>query len=233
MESGAEAVANGVVMAIKRVKFGHSQTLLSLGLPHDPKVTQMGISALIIGVQTYLGNLFQIAWLPNWWHKLQARKKQDALVAKDVPGRAAMTTTESELSLILMAEPATSTLDQDHMTFDPNDFSNTTQPRRTCIANANGATYLVTGAGIVPLSPSLSLAHTLLDVLNKKIIGCGTKRRGLYSLDDFSPSKANHMHHQTSSHAKFGYGKALGASIIWLSPASTPIFIFPFVECGL
>ena len=48
-----------------------------------------------------------------------------------------------------------------HMTFDPNDFSNTT-PRRTCIANANGATYLITGVGIVPLSPSLSLAHTLL-----------------------------------------------------------------------
>ncbi|KAL6313051.1 hypothetical protein AAG906_012104 [Vitis piasezkii] len=45
-----------------------------------------------------------------------------------------------------MAEPATSTPDQgncatNHMTFDPNDFSNTTQPRRTCIANANGVTY--------------------------------------------------------------------------------------------
>ena len=48
------------------------------------------------------------------------------------------------------------------MTFDPNDFSNTTPPRRTFIANANGATYPVTRAGTVPLSPSLSLAHTLL-----------------------------------------------------------------------
>ena len=48
------------------------------------------------------------------------------------------------------------------MTFDPSDFSNTTPPRRTCIANANGATYPVTGDGTVPLSPSLSLAHTLL-----------------------------------------------------------------------
>ena len=146
------------------------------------------------------------------------------------------------------------------MTFDPNDFSNTTQPRRTCIANANGATYLVTGAGIVPLSPSLSLAHTLLvpylsnklmsvsqvtkelncvvliysticllqDVLNKKIIGCGTKRRGLYSLDDFSPSKANHMHHQTSSHAKFGYGKGTwGIHHLAISGIYSHIY-FPF-----
>ena len=48
------------------------------------------------------------------------------------------------------------------MTFDPNDFSNTTPPRRTCIANANGATYPVIGVGTVSLSPSLSLAHTLL-----------------------------------------------------------------------
>ena len=50
----------------------------------------------------------------------------------------------------------------DHMTFDPNDFSHMTQPRKTCIANANGITYSVTGAGTVPLSPSLSLSHTLL-----------------------------------------------------------------------
>ena len=98
-----------------------------------------------------------------------------------------MATTESQLSLIPVAEPSVSTPDQgncgqvfcsstthndgawiidsgatNHMTFGPNDFSNTTPPRRTCIANANGATYPVTGAGTLPLSPSLSLAHTLL-----------------------------------------------------------------------
>ncbi|CAL9016092.1 unnamed protein product, partial [Prunus brigantina] len=50
----------------------------------------------------------------------------------------------------------------DHMTFDPDDFLNTTQPRRTCIANANGVTYPVTGAGTVELSSSLSLSNTLL-----------------------------------------------------------------------
>ena len=98
-----------------------------------------------------------------------------------------MTIVESQLSLILVAELATSTPNQgncgqvfcsfttqndgawiidsratDHMIFDPNDFSNITQPMRTCIANANGTTYPVTGVGTVPVSPSLSLAHTLL-----------------------------------------------------------------------
>ena len=98
-----------------------------------------------------------------------------------------MATTKSQLSLIPVEEPSVSTPDQgncgqvfcssitqnddawiidsgatDHMTFDPNDFSNTTPLRGTCITNANGATYPVTGAGTVRLSPSLSLAHTLL-----------------------------------------------------------------------
>ena len=48
------------------------------------------------------------------------------------------------------------------MTFDPSDFSHTTQPQRVCIANANGVAYPITGAGTVPISPSLSLTHTLL-----------------------------------------------------------------------
>ena len=72
-----------------------------------------------------------------------------------------MATTESQLSLILVAEPFVSTPNQGNCgrVF----CSSTTQnPRRTCIANANGATYPITGAGTVPLSPSLSLAHTLL-----------------------------------------------------------------------
>jgi len=50
----------------------------------------------------------------------------------------------------------------DHMTFDSNDFSSTSQPRRTSTANANGVTYPVTEARTVALSPSLSLSNTLL-----------------------------------------------------------------------
>ncbi|XP_020421225.1 uncharacterized protein LOC109949576 [Prunus persica] len=97
----------------------------------------------------------------------------------------------------------------DHMTFDPNDFLHTTTPRRTSIANANGVTCPVTGAGTVALSPSLSLSNTLLvpslsnklmsvsqDILTKLIIGRGTKRGGLYYVDDFSMGRANSMETQ-------------------------------------
>ncbi|RVW82541.1 hypothetical protein CK203_047082 [Vitis vinifera] len=143
-------------------------------------------------------------------HELQTRKKRDTPTTENVPGIAAVATTESQLSLIPVGEPVISTPDQgncgqvfcssttrndgawiivsgatDHMTFNPNYFSNTTQPRKTCIANANGAIYLVTR-----------------DVLSEEIIGHGTKRGGLYYLDDFSPGKANHTHHQTSSHER-------------------------------
>ncbi|CAL2226490.1 unnamed protein product [Prunus armeniaca] len=83
----------------------------------------------------------------------------------------------------------------DHMTFDPDDFMNTTQRRRTCIANANGVTYRVTGAGIVALLSSLSLSNTLLDIHTKEILGCGTKKGGLYYVDDFSPGVANSVTH--------------------------------------
>lgn len=48
------------------------------------------------------------------------------------------------------------------MTFDLNGLSDTTLPKRTRITNATGATFPVTGAGTVALSPSLSLTHTLL-----------------------------------------------------------------------
>ncbi|KAL5743959.1 hypothetical protein ACOSP7_026824 [Xanthoceras sorbifolium] len=37
----------------------------------------------------------------------------------------------------------------DHMRFDSCDFSEATQPKRICIANANGVTYPVTGAGTI------------------------------------------------------------------------------------
>ena len=141
-----------------------------------------------------------------------------------------------------------------HMTFYSNDFSNATQPRRSCVKNANGVTYPITGAGTVTLSPSLSLSNTLLvpslsnrlmsvsqvttdlncvvvmystfyllqNILTKEIIGRGTKREGLYYVDDFSSGRANHMHHTVSNkkrhiwlwhhrlgHPSFGYLKHL------------------------
>lgn len=253
-------MASGVVMAIKGVKSGQSQTLLKSGSSSRSKGHSNGNKCIHCGSTKHTQETcFKLHGYPGWWHELQAQKKRDAPATEDIMGRAAVAAVEPQLSLIPVAKPSTSTPDQgncgqvfcssttrndgawiidsgvtDHMTFDPNDFSNTTQPWRTCIANANGATYPVTGAGTVPLSPSLSLAHTFLvpslsnklmsvsqvteelnyvvliyftfcllqDVLSKEIIGRGTKRGGLYYLDDFNPGKINHTHHQTSNHER-------------------------------
>ncbi|KAJ0042666.1 hypothetical protein Pint_18588 [Pistacia integerrima] len=143
------------------------------------------------------------------------------------------------------------------MTFDPQDFVETTQQKRTCVANANGVTYPVTGAGRVALSPFLSLSNTLLvpslsnkllsigqaneelnccalmypsfyifqDILSKEIIGRGTKRGGLYYMDDFDFDRANTMRqtgdkerqiwlwHRRLGHPSFSYLKRLFPSL--------------------
>ncbi|RVW80299.1 hypothetical protein CK203_039236 [Vitis vinifera] len=56
-----------------------------------------------------------------------------------------------------------------HMTFATIDFTMTSPPRRTSVANANGVVSPVTG-----------------DILTKEIIGRGTKREGLYYMEDVS-----------------------------------------------
>lgn len=48
------------------------------------------------------------------------------------------------------------------MTFDLADFSQKSQPQQMCIANANGVLSPVIEAGIVNLSPTLSLTHIML-----------------------------------------------------------------------
>lgn len=50
----------------------------------------------------------------------------------------------------------------DHMTFDPQDFVETTQQKWACVANASGVTYPVIGARRVSLLFSFSLSSTLL-----------------------------------------------------------------------
>ena len=188
MISGAKVVTSSAVMATKGVRSGTSQTLPKSGSFSRSKGHFDGNKCTHFGSTKHTRETcFKVHGYPDWWHELQARKKRDASATEDVRGQVVVATTESQLSLILVAEPSLSTLNQgncgkvffsstiqnggawiidsgatDHMTFDPNDFSNTTPPRRTCIANANEASYPVTGAGTVPLSLSLSLAHTLL-----------------------------------------------------------------------
>ena len=60
------------------------------------------------------------------------------------------------------------------MTFDQKDLVIVTQPKWTCIANANGVTYPVTGVRRAALSSSFTLPNTLLvPLLSKKLLSVG------------------------------------------------------------
>ncbi|KAL6318435.1 hypothetical protein AAG906_041201 [Vitis piasezkii] len=200
---------------------------------------------------------FKLHGYPDWWHELKAKKKREASGGDNLGRAALMSVEpqlslvpQQESSISTSEQIAQNDsgnqgyvfscsktgnhdgwiIDSgatDHMTFDPCDFSKATQPKRICIANANGVTYPgVTGAGTVALSPSFSLPNTLLvpslsnkllsigqvseelnccalmypnfclfqDILTKEIIGRGTKREGLYYMDDFNYGRANNMH---------------------------------------
>lgn len=150
----------------------------------------MEISALTMKVQNILeihASRHKATQTSGMSYKL--KRKEMWLCDWEGMGYAVMATVESQLSQVSTSIPnpgncgrvfcsstsrnnGTWTIDSrvtDHMTLDLNDFSNTTQPRRRCIANANGATDTVTGVGTVPLSLPLSLSHTPLvpSLLNK------------------------------------------------------------------
>ncbi|KAI5352266.1 hypothetical protein L3X38_005157 [Prunus dulcis] len=118
---------------------------------------------------------------PNWWATLIDRGQCN--MTSNGTGYGFHTSDKIDSKSWIIDSGAT-----DHMTFDPDDFLNTTQPRRTCIANANGVTYPVTGAGT--------------DIHTKEILGRGTKRGGLYYVDDFSPGMANNVTHPFDSKQK-------------------------------
>ncbi|XP_073263621.1 uncharacterized protein [Populus alba] len=88
----------------------------------------------------------------------------------------------------------------DHMMFCQDDLVEISEPRRNNIFNANGVMYPVKRAETVDISSSIPLANTLLDILMKKIIGRGTKREGLYYMNDFSFNKVNTMSRTSSAH---------------------------------
>jgi len=183
---------------------------------------------------------FKLHGYPDWWSELKTRKQR---TSSGDTGQASLANTKPQLSLaplVESGEAATSLPNDqgnteskndwivdsgatDHMTYCSDDFSNTTEPRRTGISNANGVVYPVTGAGTVHISTSLLLTNTLLvrslsnkllsvsqvtedlncvvlmypkfclfqDILTKKIIGRGTKREGLYYVDDFNIGNVN------------------------------------------
>ncbi|CAL2227071.1 unnamed protein product [Prunus armeniaca] len=124
---------------------------------------------------------FKLHGYPDWWATLKDRGQRNT--TNNGTGYGFHTSAKIDSRSWIIDSGAT-----DHMTFDPDDFLNTTQPRRTCIANANGVTYPVTGAGT--------------DIHTKEILGRGTKRGGLYYVDDFSPGMANSVTHPFDSKQK-------------------------------
>ncbi|KAI5384189.1 hypothetical protein KIW84_071265 [Lathyrus oleraceus] len=167
---------SGAVLASKGLKL-HSSKILSQSKHKEPS---NGTKCSHCGGNKHTSETcFKLHGYPDWWADFQARKHRDTTDIN--PGKAAVATIEPHLSLI------------------PKLSSHTTEerstPRRSSIANANGGLSAVTGAGTVMLSSALSLSNTLLDILTKEIIGRGTKRGGLYYMEDFSVGRAHDMHY--------------------------------------
>ncbi|KAL6325478.1 hypothetical protein AAG906_023323 [Vitis piasezkii] len=214
--NGEEAA--GAVMASRSLKQGPSTAANSLSL--NEKFSKSNGPSNDMKCSHY------------WWHELQAKRRRDgngndggaSKNAANGTGKAAIASAESQLSLIPtttvdldtgMSFLGTNTTESydgwildsgatDHMTYDASDFSERSSPRRTSIANANGDISLVKG----------------LDILTKEIIGRGTKKGGLYYMEDFSIGQANHtrsssdrnkanilLWHRRLGHPSFGYLK--------------------------
>ncbi|KAM1703262.1 hypothetical protein ACFXTN_026308 [Malus domestica] len=114
----------------------------------------------------------------------------------------------------------------DHMTYDKSLFHHMTFPPKENVITTNGEVAPVTGAGSIDLTQSLSLHNTLLDIQTRAIIGRGTKRRGLYYVEDVAPGRVNQVRssynnktktiwlwHRRLGHASFGYLKKLLPSL--------------------
>ena len=100
-------------MATKGVRSGQSQTLLKSGSSSQSKGHFDGNKCTHCGSTKHTRETcFKVHGYPDWWHELQARKKQDAFATEDVRGRVAVAMAESQLSLIPVAEPFVSTPDQ-------------------------------------------------------------------------------------------------------------------------
>ncbi|RDX77394.1 hypothetical protein CR513_42502, partial [Mucuna pruriens] len=96
------------------------------------------------------------------------------------------------------------------MTYCSNDFTNSTTPRETYTTNANGGIISSCMGWHRQTTTELNCAALMysnfcpfLNILTKEIIKCGTKREGLYYMDDFNSSKINIVQHINGSRQKF------------------------------
>ncbi|KAF2323929.1 hypothetical protein GH714_004072 [Hevea brasiliensis] len=153
----------GVVMASKGVKLGQQYSSSKLGslsmstgkLNTTPKAKkQQKIAASNGGLEK--AALTTVEPRLSFTSEVESSSNSATLNDKVTMDKLYLILADSDCDWIIISGVT------DHMTFDANDFSKVTQPRRTTIANPNGVTYPVTGAGTVALSSSLALSHTLL-----------------------------------------------------------------------
>ncbi|XP_073265279.1 uncharacterized protein [Populus alba] len=84
----------------------------------------------------------------------------------------------------------------DHMTYNKSLFQYMTPSSKEKVMTTNGESTPVIGARSIVLTLDLSLHNCLLDIQTQAIIGRGTKRKGLYYVDDVA---SGHVH-QVQSH---------------------------------
>ncbi|CAL8091657.1 unnamed protein product [Prunus armeniaca] len=126
---------------------------------------------------------FKLHGYPKWWATLKHRTQRNT--TSNGTSYGSHTSYKSDSTSWIIDSGAT-----DHMMFDHDDFLNTTQLRRTCIANTNEVIYPVIG---------VDRYHT------KEILGRGTKRGELYYVDNFSPDMANSVTHPSDSFKDFDF----------------------------
>lgn len=244
MLTKGDVVPGATAMISKRGQKQHQQLSLHQLSNGKPSTSAKSKSKSEDGRCTHCGNMkhtkdtcFKLTGYPKWWHKIKAKSKHEAggdalvntrdfLIATTNINSQLIQQTDSSFRAVNISMDFNDSGNLDwiidsgatDMTFDSRDFIESSQPKRTCIANANGVTYPVIGAGKVALSPSFSLPNTLLvpslsakllsvgqateemnccaliypkfclfqDILTKEIIGRGTKRDGIYYMDDIS-----------------------------------------------
>ncbi|KAL6316399.1 hypothetical protein AAG906_018102 [Vitis piasezkii] len=208
----------GVVLTTKRLKLSSTNTnsiavsshgksttaFKSRTVPDGMKCSHCGNQCHTTGADKNKGKVAIMSAEPHLSLIPQAESSQDAGPVSDIGNYGSNLVTSSydvDRGAWLLNSGA-----KYHMTFAATDFTMTSPLRRTSVANANGVVSPIIGAGSVYLSHSLqlsnmllvpSLSHKLLsisqDILTKEIIGHGTKRRGLYYMEDVSIDEVLHV----------------------------------------
>ncbi|RVW89802.1 Retrovirus-related Pol polyprotein from transposon TNT 1-94 [Vitis vinifera] len=199
--SSADAVS-GAVLATKGLKLGSSvqPPTVHNGRPKS-RTSSEGLKCSHCGNSKHTRDTcFKLHGYPDWWNDLRAKKGRDAGTKDEGSTTVVVATAEPQLSFIPhMTMPNSgncgyacysSTNDgyrgawlldsgaTDHMTFTAMDFTTT---QVTSDLNC-----------IVLIYPTFCL---LQDILTKEIIGRGTKRGGLYYMEDLSVGRAHHTQH--------------------------------------